>query len=120
MGGDDAGQDGVLPVVTDVGDPVGPAHDLALGRRRGGAGPAVVGDAVHRLGAQVERGQGHERAPGRVVEPTGNVGVERVLAGVATGPVPAVVTEGDGLGEVHVEAAGPCDGRGDLRYLERV
>ena len=55
-----------------------------------------------------------------MVEAPGHVGVERVLAGVATGPVPAVVPERDGLGEGDVEAAGPGDGRGDLRHLERV
>ena len=117
---DDAGEDGVLPVVADVGDAVGPADHLALGGRRRGARPAVVGDAVDGLGAQVERRQGDQRAPGRVVEPAGHVGVERVLAGVAAGTVTAVVTERDGLGERHVEPAGPCDRRGDLRHLERM
>ena len=34
--------------------------------------------------------------------------------------MPAVVPEGDGLGEGHVESAGPGDGRGDLGHLERV
>ena len=118
VGGDDAGEDGVLPVVADVSDPVGPADDLALGGGRRRAGPAVVGDAVDRLGAQVERGQGHVRPPGRVVETAGHVGVQRVLAGVPARPVAAVVAEGDGLGEVHVEAAGPCDRRGHLCHLE--
>ena len=37
-GGDHAGVDGVLEVVADVGDAVGPGHDLALGRGRGRAG----------------------------------------------------------------------------------
>ena len=55
-----------------------------------------------------------------MVEPPGHVGVERVLAGVPAGPVPAVVAEGDGLGQGDVQPAGPRDGRGDLRHLERV
>jgi len=36
-GGDDARPDGVLPVMADVGDAVGPTHDLALGGAGGGA-----------------------------------------------------------------------------------
>ena len=67
-GGDDAGRHGVLEVVADVGDAVGPGHDLALGRGRGGPGPRVVADAVERLGAQVQRGQHDVGAPHGVVE----------------------------------------------------
>ncbi|CAB4603667.1 unannotated protein [freshwater metagenome] len=37
--GDDAGMDGVFEIVTDIGDPVGPAHDLALGGGGGRARP---------------------------------------------------------------------------------
>ena len=118
--GHDARQHGVLPVVAHVGDPVGPADHLSLGGRRRRARPAVVGDAVDGLGAQVQGGEGDEGPPRRVVEPARHVGIERVLAGVAAGPVPAVVTEGDGLGEGHVQPAGPRDGRGDLCHLERV
>ena len=43
--------------------------------------------------------------------------VERVLAGVAEGRVAEVVGEGDGFGEVLVEAEGAGDGAGDLRRL---
>jgi hypothetical protein len=53
------GRDRVLEVVADVGDAVGPADDLALGRRRRGTAPRVVADAVEGLGAQVERCQHH-------------------------------------------------------------
>ena len=119
--GHDAGQDGVLPVVADVGDAVGPAHHLALGGRRRRARPAVVARSRRAVSAaQVERSEGDVGAPRRVVEPTGQVGVERVLAGVAARPVAAVVAEGDRLGEGHVQPAGPGDGRGDLGHLERV
>ena len=76
--------------------------------------PSTV--SAHRLSGARET----DGAPRRVVEPAGHVGVERVLAGVPARPVPAVVPEGDGLGEGHVEPAGPGDGRGDLRHLERV
>ena len=76
--------------------------------------PSTV--SAHRL----RRGEGDQRPPRRMVEPAGHVGVERVLAGVPARPVPAVVPEGDRLGEGHVEPAGPGDRRGDLCDLERV
>ncbi len=120
MWGHDAGQDRVLPVVADVGDPVGPAHHLTLGRGRRRARPAVVGDPVQGLGTQVEGSERDRRPPRRVVEPAAHVGVERILAGMPARPVPAVVPQGDGLGERHIQAARPCDGRGDLGHLERV
>ena len=94
-------EDGVLEVVADVGDAVGPRHDLALGGGRRGPRPGVVADAVERLGAQVERGQHDVGAPHGVVVALGEVGGEGVLAGVAAGTVAAVVAEGDGLGEGH-------------------
>ena len=61
----DAGRHGVLPVVAHVRDAVGPAHDLALGRRRRGTRPRVVADAVERLVAQVERRRATRRLPTR-------------------------------------------------------
>ncbi len=60
------------------------------------------------------------RTPGRMVEAVGQEGVEGILAGVATRAVPAVVPEGDGLGQGDVQPTGPGDGRGHLRHLERV
>ena len=118
--GHDPGRHGVLPVVAEVRDPVGPAHDLALGRGRRGARPRVVADAVERLLAQVEPGQRDVRAPDGVVEPLGQEDPERVLAHVPARPVPAVVAEGDGLGQRHVEPARPGDARRHLGHLEGV
>ena len=80
----------------------------------------MVGDAVDGLGAEVERGQRDVGPPGRVVEAVREEGVEGVLAGVPAGPVPAVVAEGDRLGQGHVEPAGPGHGRGHLGHLECV
>ena len=80
----------------------------------------MVRDAVDRLGAQVERGERDQRAPRRVVEASGHVGVERVLAGMAAGPVAAVVAQRDGLGERDVEPQRLGDRARDLRHLERV
>ena len=114
------GADRVLEVRCAVGEPVGPGHDLALGRRGRRTGPRVVADAVERLGAQVERRQGDVGAPDGVVVPLGDEQVERVLARVATGPVAAVVPEGDGFGERHVQPQRPRDRGGDLGDLERV
>ena len=59
-------------------------------------------------------------APHGVVVAAGHVGAEGVLARVAAGAVAAVVAEGDGLGQGHVEPAGPGDGRGHLGHLEGV
>ena len=118
--GHDAGQHGVLPVVADVGHPVGPADHLALGGGRCRTGPAVVGDAVDRLGAEVEGGQRDVRPPRRMVEAAREERVEGVLAGVPARAVPAVVAQGDRLGQGHVEPAGPGHRRGHLGHLECV
>ncbi len=120
VGGDDAGQHRVLPVMAHVRDPVGPAHDLAFGCRGRRTGPAVVGDPVERLGTEIEWGERDAGAPGGVVEPPGYVGVERVFTGMTAGPVPAVVAERDGLCERDVEAARARDRSRDLCHLERV
>ncbi len=60
------------------------------------------------------------RPPRRVVEALGDVGVEGVLAGVAARAVTAVVAEGDGLGEGHVQPAGAGHPGGHLGHLEGV
>ena len=120
VGVDDARGHGVLEVVTDVGDAVGPADDLALGRGGRRARPRVVGDAVEGLGAQVERSQRDARAPHGVVESALDVGVEGLLAGVAPGAVAAVVAEGYRLGQVHVEPGRARDAGGDLGDLQGV
>ncbi len=118
--GDDPALHRVLEVVADVGDPVGPAHHLALRRRRRRSRPRVVADAVEGLVAEVERCQRDVRTPRGVVEPPVEIGGQRVLAGMSARAVAAVVAEGDGLGEGHVEAAGPGDAGGHLGHLERV
>ena len=119
-GGHDAGVHGVLQVVGTVGDPVRPADDLALDRARRRAGPGVVADAVQGLGAQVVLAQHDVGAPGTVVVALGNVGVEGVLAGVATRSVTAVVTEGDGLDQRDVDRGPPGDRGRHLGDLQRV
>ena len=120
FGVDDPDMAGILEVVADVGDPVGPAHDLTLGSRRCRPGPGVVADAVERLGAQVERPQDHVGAPHGVVVALVDVRAEGVLRGVAARPVTAVVSECDRLGQRDVEPGGPGDRGRDLRDLERV
>ena len=117
---DDPSPHGVFQVVGGVGAAVGPAHHRPFrgGRRR--PGPGVVADTVERLGAEVERLEDDVGPPDGVVVATVEVGAERLLAGVPAGAVPAVVAEGDGLGEGHVEPSGPGHGRGDLGDLEGV
>ena len=46
--------------------------------------------------------------------------VEGALPGVAEGGVPQIVPQGDGLGQVLVEAQAPGNGAGDLRHLQGV
>ena len=120
VGRDDAGRDRILEVVAHVGDAVGPRHDLTFRRAGCGTAPRVVAHAVERLGAQVQREQCDIGAPHGVVVPLGDVGRQGVLAGVPAGAVAAVVPEGDGLGERHVETERLADGTSDLGDLERV
>ena len=111
---------------------------VVLGEREGNLAPrsdnhgsVVLGDALERLPGQVEPVElGVVRLQPRhdldrlgvVVEAA--VGrhqrLERVLAGVAEGRVAEVVGEGDGLGELLVEAEDAGDGAGDLGHLDRV
>ena len=88
VGRDDPGGDGVFEVVADVGDAVGPADDLTLGRARRRTRPRVVANPVERLAAQVERRQRDVGAPHRMVVAAVDVGRQRILAGVAAGPWP--------------------------------
>jgi len=55
-----------------------------------------------------------------MVEALVEIGRQRGLAGVAAGPVAAVVAQRDGLGERHVEATGAGDAGRHLRHLEGV
>jgi hypothetical protein len=110
----------VLQVVGAVRDAVGPADDDSLRRRRSGPGPGVVAHPVQRLAAEVQRHEHDVGAPDGVVVAARQERVERLLAGMATWPVPAVVADGDGLGERDVETDGAGHGRGDLVHLERV
>ena len=55
-----------------------------------------------------------------MVEAVGEEDAQGVLAGVATGAVAAVVAEGDGFGQSHVQAAGPGDAGGHLGHLQGV
>ncbi len=120
LGAQDAGGDGVLEVVTDVGDPVGPRHDLTLRCLRRRQAPRMVTDPVERLAAQVERLQRDVGAPRGMVEPAVEVGRQGVLAGVPARSVPAVVPDGDRLGEWRVESQCLGDRSGHLGDLERV
>ena len=121
VGVDDAGVHRVLEVVADVGDAVGPRHDLTLGRHRRRPGPAVVADAVERLDAQVERGQHHIGAPDGVVVAAGDVGGEGVLADAwPPGPWPQSWPRAIASVSATLRPTGPGDRRGDLGHLERV
>ena len=53
-------------------------------------------------------------------KPSGDQAVQHPLADVAEGGVPQVVAQGDGLGQVLVEAQGAGDGPGHLLHLQGV
>ena len=80
----------------------------------------MVADTVEGLGAQVERNQRHVGAPHGMVVAAVDVWRQCVFAGVPTWAVTAVVTEGDRLGQGHVEPEGASDRGGDLGNLEGV
>ena len=110
----------ILEVVAHVGDAVGPRHHLAFEGGGGGPAPRVVADAVEGLGAQVQGRESDVGAPDGMIEALVEEGRQGFLAGVAPRPVAAVVAEGDGFGQGHVEPAGAGDAGGDLGDLERV
>ena len=121
----DAGPDGVIDVVVDIGDAVGKVDDAPFF----GLGPlaaAVAQDPVPHLKGQVQPGAAvfqpvhHPQALLVVAEPCGERLVQRPLPCVAKGGVPQVVSQGDGLGQVFVEPQAPGDGAGDLGDLQRV
>ena len=78
------------------------------GEAGAGARPRVVADTIEGLVAQVERGQRHVRPPHRMVEPRRRKIPRASSLDVAPRPVPAVVPEGDRLGERHVEPTAPA------------
>jgi hypothetical protein len=86
----------------------------------------VVDDSVTGLPAEVEAGAvvlkviDHPKALLVVAKRLAQEGAQGLLAEVAEGGVPQVVSEGDGLGEVLVLPEGAGGGAGDLGHLEGV
>ena len=120
-----AGRDGVLDVMVEEGDVVGDAHGAAL--HGAGPGPLCVGDdAVAHLPRKVQpppllfQHVHHPQALPVMGKAAGAQLIQRALARMAEGGVPQVVPQGDGLGQVLVQAQGAGDSAGDLRHLQRV
>ena len=121
VGRDDAGRHRVLEVVADVGDAVGPGHDLALGRGRRRPGPRVVADAVERLDAQVERGRARRRPPTRRGRsPRRGRGVKASSLAWPPGPWPQSWPRAMASVRATLRPSAPGDGGGDLGHLEGV
>jgi hypothetical protein len=74
----------------------------------------VVANTVEGLDAQIERFKNDVGAPDGMVIAAGDEGIEGVFAGMASGAMPTVVSESDGLGEGNIEPKGTSDGCGDL------
>ncbi len=140
-----AGLDAVVEVGGEVGDLVGEVDDLgfewgALAEKVGGEFGVLIGgvvagvldDALADAEGEVEAAMGGvallevlDDAEGvEVVVEAAAVALEALvqgaLAGVAEGRVADVVDEGEGLGEVFVEAERAGDGAGDLGDLDGV
>ena len=114
----DAGCDGVFEVVAHVRDAIGPTDDLALGCGGGGEAPGVVADPVEGFATQIEGNERDVGTPDRMIETVVEIRRQGVFAGMTPGAVAAVVAEGDGLGERHVETEGACNRYRDLRHFE--
>ena len=80
----------------------------------------MVADAVERFDAQVQWRERDVGTPLGMVEPAVDVDAEGVFAGVATGAVPAVVPQGDGLRERRVQPQHPGHRHRHLGHLERM
>ena len=124
-GVDDAPPHGVVDVVVDVGDLVGQAHHLPL-PGLGALRPGVAQDAVPHLPGEVQpvplllQPVHHPQGLLVVLEAPGHDLAQQPLPRVPEGGVPQVVAQGDGLGEVLVEAQAPGDGAGDAADLQGV
>ena len=80
----------------------------------------MVADAVESFGTKVEWYEGDICSPHRVVVSIVEIWAERVFTRMASGAVPAVVTNRDRLSEVDVEAKRPRYRTSNLGYFERV
>jgi hypothetical protein len=110
---DHAGPNGVVDVMVDVGDPVHQADDPALQRGRLGGPARVAADPIADRFGQVQPlavALQHVDDPDRVLvvqerrsEPLGQAVIERLLADVAEGRVPQIVSETDRLDQVLIE-----------------
>ncbi len=143
--GEELGGVGVVEVGGVVGDFVGKVDDLRFERRpllgqitvefRGFAGGEVAGvfdDAFADFESEIEAGEagvaGFEafddaEAVEIMIEGFAealHLAAQFVFAGMGEGRVADVVDEGEGFGEVFVEAEGGGDGAGDLRNLHRM
>src|SRR5947209_16320556 len=126
---EDAGAQGIVDVVVDVGDPVDEADDPALERPRR-TGPGVIDDAVANGLAEVEAAPVALEAvddPQRMLVvakahavPVLEAAVEDLLADMSERGVPEVVAERDRLGQVLVERERARDGARDAGGLQSV
>lgn len=107
-----AAADGVVNVVTDVGDAVGPAHAPALQRGRV-LRAGVAQNAVPGLLTQVQpcalpfQPFHHAQALLVVAEAAKHPMIQRVFADVPKGRVPQIMPQRDGFGQIFVQPQAP-------------
>ena len=111
-GVEDAGPNGVVNIVVEIGEPVGQPHDPAL-ERRWDVGPGVVEDAVSYFGGQIQAGSValqhiHDAQRLAVVPKLEVIGVqgliECLLAGVTKGCMAQVMAQRHRLHQILVQS----------------
>ena len=109
----------VVDIVVDVGDAVGKMDNSPF-RRRGLRTACVMHNTIAHLGGQVERldAVDHAQALFVVAEALRADFVQCGFARVAKRRMPEVVAEGNGFGQVFVQAQGARNGTPNLRNFE--
>ena len=117
-----ARRNGILDIVVQKRDMVGPAHAAALQ----GSGPVTFGvghNAVAHLPGKVQPLAAalefihYAQALLVVRKPAGAQRIQRALARMAKRRVPQIMPQSDGLGQIFVQLQGPGNGAGDLAHL---
>ena len=78
----------------------------------------MIPNAIERLSTQVQRYECLVSSPDGVVVSLGEIRAEGIFAGVPARPVPAVMSDGNGFGEGHIQSERTRNGSSDLSNFE--